>query len=69
MNTSHSLTVDEASRLAVMATVADLEYWASSVAVHGQVSLDDLAGVLDALRTACAARHAEAHDFPTLTAS
>ena len=69
MNTSASLTVDEASRLAVMATVADLEYWASSVSVHGQVSLDDLAGVLDALRTACAPQHEEPHGIATLAAS
>jgi hypothetical protein len=57
MSTSHSLTVEEASRLAVMATVADLAYWASTVAVHGQVSLDDLVDVLDFLREASAPAH------------
>ena len=40
--------MDEASRLAVTATAADLEDWARSVAVHGQVDLADLVGVLDA---------------------
>ena len=33
MNISRPLTVDEASRLAVTATAADLEDWALSVAV------------------------------------
>ena len=42
--------MDEASRLAVTATAADLEDWALSVAVRGQVSLGDLVDVLDVLR-------------------
>jgi len=49
MNTAHQLSVDETSRLAVTATVADLENWARSVAVHG-LELDDLIDVLDVLR-------------------
>ena len=50
MNTAQHLSVDEASRLAVTATVADLEYWARSVAVDGRLDLDDLLDVLDVLR-------------------
>jgi hypothetical protein len=57
MNTPQQLSVDEASRLAVTATAADLEYWARSVAAHGQIKLDDLVGVLDALRTASVPQH------------
>ncbi len=44
------LTVDEASRLAVTAVAADLEYWARGVADHGRIDLDDLIGVLDVIR-------------------
>jgi hypothetical protein len=44
------LTVDEASRLAVTAVAADLEYWARSVADQGRIDLDDLIGVLDVIR-------------------
>jgi hypothetical protein len=50
MNTAPQLSVDEASRLAVTATVADLEDWARSTAVQGQVDLIDLIDVLDVLR-------------------
>jgi hypothetical protein len=41
-----SLTVEESSRLAVTATVTDLEYWAHSVSVNGRLELR----VLDAVR-------------------
>ena len=51
MNTAPQLSVDEASRLAVTATVADLEDWARSAAVQGRVNLVDLVDVLDVLRT------------------
>jgi hypothetical protein len=44
------LTVDEASRLAVTAVAADLEYWARSVADRGRIELDDLIGVLEVVR-------------------
>ena len=54
---SRPLSVDEASRLAVTATAADLEDWARSVAVHGQVSLDDLVDVLDVLRADSVPQH------------
>ena len=50
MNTAQQLSVDEASRLAFTATVADLEDWARSAAVQGHVDLDDLVDVLDILR-------------------
>jgi hypothetical protein len=50
MNTAQQLSADEASRLAVTATVADLEDWARSAAVQGQVDLADLVDVLDVLR-------------------
>jgi hypothetical protein len=63
------LSVDEASRLAVTATAADLEYWARSVAVHGKVDLHDLVGVLDALFAASAPQHSAASVLTTLTAS
>jgi hypothetical protein len=63
MNTAQQLTVDEASRLAVTATVADLEEWAHSVAVHGQVDLDDLVGILDALREDSIPQHSAAQDW------
>jgi hypothetical protein len=45
-----SLTVEESSRLAVTATVTDLEYWAHSVSVNGRLELLDLLRVLDAVR-------------------
>lgn len=45
-----SLTPEESSRLAVTATVTDLEYWAHNTAVNGHVELLDLLRVLDAMR-------------------
>jgi hypothetical protein len=53
MITIPPLNVEEASRLAVTATVADLEDWGRSVAVHGRIELDDLVRVLHILRTDC----------------
>jgi hypothetical protein len=50
MNTAPQLSVDEASRLAVTATVADLEDWARSAAVQGKVDLVGLVDILDVLR-------------------
>jgi hypothetical protein len=68
MDIREHLDVDEASRLAVTATAVDLEHWARSAAVHGQVGLQDLVGVLDALRAASVPQHS-ASAFPTLAAS
>ena len=61
---SHHLSMEEASRLAVTATVADLEDWSHSIAVHGQIELADLLDVLQLLRSASVPRH---HSSPTLT--
>ena len=69
MNMTQQLSAAEASRLAVTATAADLEDWARSVAVHGQVDFHDLVGVLDVLRAASAPRHSAPSAFPTLAAS
>ena len=52
MNNPGPLSVDEASRLAVTATTADLEDWAHSAAVTGQVPLADLLAVLEMMRAA-----------------
>jgi hypothetical protein len=69
MNTAQQLNVDEASRLAVTATVADLEYWASSVAVDGQVDLNELVRCLDVLRAASAPERSAPAHVGTLVAS
>lgn len=69
MSTSEHLSVEDASRLAVTATVADLEYWARTVAVHGKVGLNDLIRCLDTLRAASAPEPSAAAYFPTLAAS
>jgi hypothetical protein len=57
MNTAQQLSVDEASRLAVTAAVADLEDWARGVADRGQLDLVDLVGVLNVLRADSLPRH------------
>jgi hypothetical protein len=66
MNTAQQLSADESSRLAVTATVADLEVWAHSVAVRGRVELDDLIEVLDVIRAHSIPRHSASPAFPTL---
>ena len=68
MHISQPLSVDEASRLAVTATAADLEDWAHSAAVQGQVDLQDLVGILDVIREASAPRHSATPTFPALAA-
>ena len=60
---------DEASRLAVTATAADLEDWARSVADHGQVDLHDLVHVLNILRADSVPQHSSPALFPALAAS
>ena len=62
------LTADEASRLAVTAVAADLEYWACNVAAHGKIDLDDLIYVLDVLRADSVPQHA-APTYATFAAS
>jgi hypothetical protein len=57
MDASHDMCPEYASRLAVTATVADLEHWARSVAARGKVDLHDLLGVLDELRAASIPHH------------
>jgi hypothetical protein len=44
------LTVEEASRLAVTALAADLEFWARAVSVDGWVGVNDLIRTLDLVR-------------------
>jgi hypothetical protein len=46
------LTPEEASRLAVIAVAADLEYWARAASVDGYVGLNDLTHALDLIRCA-----------------
>ncbi len=69
MNTPEPLNVDEASRLAVTAMAADLQDWALSVAVRGQVSLVDLVDVLNVLREHSVPQYSDASAFPALAAS
>jgi hypothetical protein len=69
MHTSHPLSVDEASRLAVTATVTDLEDWARNAAVRGQVDLDDLVTVLDFVRAESVPQDITSAAFPYPTAS
>lgn len=57
MNNRQHLSVEDASRLAVTATVADVEHWARSVAVRGQIDLHDLVGALETLRAASIPQH------------
>jgi len=68
MNPHEPLSVEEASRLAVTATVCDLEYWAHGVAVDGQVSLLELVRLLDALRDASIPQDGEAPALVSLIA-
>jgi hypothetical protein len=69
MNNPHHLSADEASRLAVTATVADLEDWGRSAAAHGRLDLDDLLAVLDMLRSASLPHHHSAQTLTALSAS
>jgi hypothetical protein len=52
MNPGDELTHEYASRLAITAVAADLEYWARDAAVEGHVGLNDLIQVLDVIRLA-----------------
>ena len=46
----HELTPEQASRLAVQALAADIEYWAHATSVDGRVAVDDLIRTLDIVR-------------------
>ena len=48
------LTLEHASRLAVLAVAADLEYWARAVSTDGYIGLNDLTRTLDIIRDASA---------------
>lgn len=50
--TGEELTAEEASRLAVTALAADLEFWARAVSVDGWVGVNDLIRTLDLVREA-----------------
>ena len=69
MNGPQHLSIDEASRLAVTATVTDLEDWARNIAVRGQIALHDLVNVLDILRADSVPQHSSVATVPTLAAS
>jgi hypothetical protein len=46
------LIAEQASRMAVTAATADLEYWARTISVGGRIGLNDLVRILDTLRDA-----------------
>ena len=46
------LTPEQASRMAVTAVTADLEFWARTASVDGRVALNDLTRALDVIRLA-----------------
>lgn len=48
------LTLEHASRLAVLAVAADIEYWARTVSTDGYIGLNDLTRTLDVIRDASA---------------
>jgi hypothetical protein len=52
MSAEDELTHEYASRLAILAVAADLEYWARNAAVEGYVGLNDLVQILDVIRLA-----------------
>jgi hypothetical protein len=54
MDAGDELTPEQASRLAVTAVSADLEYWARTASVQGYVGLNDLIRTIDMIRLASA---------------
>jgi hypothetical protein len=48
----HELTAEHASRMTAITVAADLEYWARTASVDGQVGLNDLTRALDVIREA-----------------
>ena len=52
MHTQQELTPELASRMAVIAVTTDIEYWARTACVDGQVGMNDLIRTLDVIREA-----------------
>jgi len=52
MDAHRELTPEQASRMAVTALTADLEYWARTASVDGYVGLNDLTRTLDVIHRA-----------------
>ena len=52
MDAEDELTQEYASRMAVTAVTADLEYWARNASAEGHVGLNDLIQILDLIRLA-----------------
>jgi hypothetical protein len=52
MDSYHELTAEHAGRMTAIAVTADLEYWARTASVDGQVGLNDLTRALDVIREA-----------------
>jgi hypothetical protein len=52
VDTHRELTAENASRMAITAVTADLEYWARSASIDGYVGLNDLTRTLDVIRRA-----------------
>jgi hypothetical protein len=69
MNNPEHLSAEEASRLAVTATAADLEDWGRSVAANGHLELNELLVVLDVLRSASLPHQHSAQEPSWLSAS
>jgi hypothetical protein len=68
MNPGDELTHEYASRLAITAVAADLEYWARNASADGHVGLNDLIQVLDVIRR-CAGLGSDRCDLPCLTSA
>ena len=68
MDAGDELTHEYASRLAVTAVTADLEYWGRNSSVEGHVGLNDLIQILDVIRLA-AGLDSDSCDLPCLTST
>jgi hypothetical protein len=68
MDAADELTQEYASRLAVTAVAADLEFWARNASVEGYVGLNDLIQVLDVIRLATGP-DSDGCDLPSLTSA
>jgi hypothetical protein len=68
MDAGDELTHEYASRLAVTAVAADLEYWARHAAVEGHVGLNDLIQTLDVIRLATGLE-SDRYEPPILTSA